>query len=361
MTKNDIINDVVCSLTLSLNQDQLDLVKSVFIVKMQGYEIHELCTLPSTEVRDNEWLYKRFAIDMVAKNLKTSTIKAYMDHIRPFFEYTNLNYMAVTSQNIIDYIAIRKVTPNKYGKINSAAHISNISKALFVFFQWAYRKHHIENDIMRDVDRIKQPVKKKERISLEEIASCRHAISCIDKVDDENISIKKVINLRENKKRKEALFELMLSTGLRVGEVANLKIEDIDFDKRKVHVSEGKTEYAIRDVYLSFTARDAILRLIDNRRSGYVFRSVKDSIPEDKKIGTGTIEKWAKEIGQAGNCHCETTVHVYRKTFASETYRRTNNVKLVSILLGHSSTAVTEKHYLVDDMQEIEHQALQVA
>lgn len=361
MTKNDIINDVVCSLTLSLNQDQLDLVKSVFIVKMQGYEIHELCTLPSTEVRDNEWLFQRFMIDMLAKNLKMSSIKAYMDHIRPFFEYTNLNYMAVTSQNIIDYIAIRKVTPNKNGKMNGAAHISNISKALFVFFQWAYRKHHIENDIMRDVDRIKQPVKRKERISLEEIASCRHAISCIDKVDGENISIKKLRNLREIKKRKEALFELMLSTGLRVGEIANLKIEDIDFDKRKVHVTEGKTEYAIRDVYLSFAARDAILRLIDDRRSGYVFRPVKESIAADKKIGTGTIEKWAKEIGEAGRCHCETTVHVYRKTFASETYRRTKNVKLVSVLLGHSSTAVTEKFYLVDDMQEIEHQALQAA
>lgn len=361
MTKNDIINDVVCSLTLSLNQEQLDLVKSVFIVKMQGYEIHELCTLPSTEVRDNEWLFQRFMIDMLAKNLKMSSIKAYMDHVRPFFEYTNLNYMAVTSQNIIDYIAIRKVTPNKNGRMNGPAHISNISKALFVFFQWAYKKHHIDNDIMRDVDRIKQPVKRKERISLEEIASCRHVIGCIDKVDGENISIKKLRNLREIKKRKEALFELMLSTGLRVGEIANLKIEDIEFDKRKVHVTEGKTEYAIRDVYLSFEARDAILRLIGNRRSGYVFRPVKDSIPEDKRIGTGTIEKWAKEIGEAGGCHCETTVHVFRKTFASELYRKTKNVKLVSVLLGHSSTAVTEKFYLVDDMQEIEHQALQAA
>lgn len=74
-----------------------------------------------------------------------------------------------------------------------------------------------------------------------------------------------------------------------------------------------------------------------------------------------TLEKWAKEIGEAGGCHCETTVHVYRKTFASETYRRTKNVKLISILLGHSSTAVTEKYYLVDDLLDIQYQALQVA
>ena len=56
MTKNDIINEVVSSLVFSLNKDQLELVKSTFIVKMHGYEIHELCTLPSTEVRDNDFI-----------------------------------------------------------------------------------------------------------------------------------------------------------------------------------------------------------------------------------------------------------------------------------------------------------------
>lgn len=51
MTKNDIINEVVSSLVFSLDKDQLELVKSTFIVKMQGYEIHEVCTLPSVELR----------------------------------------------------------------------------------------------------------------------------------------------------------------------------------------------------------------------------------------------------------------------------------------------------------------------
>ena len=76
---------------------------------------------------------------------------------------------------------------------------------------------------------------------------------------------------------------------------------------------------------------------------------------------TGSIEDIAKEIGKRGNCHCNTTVHVYRKTFASMEYRRTKDVKYVSILLGHSSTAVTEKYYLVDDLKEIEYQALYAA
>ena len=62
MTKNDVINDVVSSLVMVFKKEDLEIIKSTFIVKMQGYEIHETCTLPSTEVRDNEFIFKRFMI-----------------------------------------------------------------------------------------------------------------------------------------------------------------------------------------------------------------------------------------------------------------------------------------------------------
>lgn len=340
MTKNDIINEVISSLVFTLDKDHLELVKSTFIVKMQGYEIHELCTLPSTEVRDNEYIFQRFAIDMLAKGLKQSTIKNYMNLIKPFFDATGRNYRDVTSQDITDYLAIRKIKPNANGKQNSQTYISNINRVLFVFFEWAYRKHHIDVDIMRDVDRIRPKQKRKERLSVEEIEACRD-------------------NAKDNRER--ALLELMLSTGMRVGEIANLRTEDIDFYKRKIHIPEGKTENADRDVYLTIKARNALQKYLGRRWSGFVFRPERNIIDDGKPITTGTINKWAKDIGKRAGCHCDTTVHVYRKTFASMEYRRTKDVKYVSILLGHSSTAVTEKYYLVDDLKEIEYKALYVA
>ena len=45
MTKNDLINDVIAGLSISMNQEQVDMVKAIFIVKMQGYEIYEINTL----------------------------------------------------------------------------------------------------------------------------------------------------------------------------------------------------------------------------------------------------------------------------------------------------------------------------
>lgn len=340
MTKNDLINDVISGLVLSLNKDQLELVKSTFIVKMQGYEIHEICTLPSVEVKDNDFILKRFTVDMLAKGLKESTIKAYLNIINPFFQMTGLDYQAVTSQDIIDYLAIRKVKPCANGKPGSQTYISNINRVLFIFFGWAYKKHHIDTDIMRDVDRIRPKQKRKERITREEIEACRENIA-----DD----------------RERALFELMVSTGMRVGEIAALKISDIDFDARKVHIREGKTDSAERDVYLTIKARNALRKYLGNRWNGFVFRPGRKILEENEPMTTGTIERIAKDIGKRADCHCVTTMHVYRKTFASEEYRRTGNVKYVSVLLGHSSTAVTEKYYLVDDMKDIEYQALYAA
>ena len=81
-------------------------------------------------------------------------------------------------------------------------------------------------------------------------------------------------------------------------------------------------------------------------------------ISADAPLTKGTIESIAKEIGKRASCHCTTTVHVYRETFPSEEYRRTGSVKYVSVLLGYSYTAVTEKYYLVADQKAIEYQAL---
>ena len=340
MTKMEMINDVISGLVMTLTKDQLEVVKATFIVKMQGYDIHEVCTLPSVEVRDNDFIFQRFVVDHLAKGLKKSTIRSYMDHIKPFFAFTGMNYRDVTAQTVTDYIAYKTVTPNIKGKKNSQNHICNISKVLHIFFQWAYRKHHIDTDIMLDVDRVKPKQKKKDRLTAEEIEACRE--------------------VAKNTKDR-ALFELMMSTGMRVGEIAALRIDDIDFAKKTVHIPEGKTDSAERDVYLTIKAKNALIRYLGERNSGYVFRPLRQVLEDDKPIGNGTIEKWVKDIGERAKCHCITTVHVFRKTFASEEYRRTGNVKYVSILLGHSSTAVTEKFYLVDDLQSVAYMALSAA
>lgn len=134
MTKNDLINEVAADLTATLVQEQVAMVKAVLTVKLQGYEIHKVNTLPSTEVVDNDYILKRFTVDMLAKGIKESSIKAYLDVVRPFLDHTGINFMDITSQHITDYLAAKKVMKNANGKKNSQTYLANICRVLFIFF-----------------------------------------------------------------------------------------------------------------------------------------------------------------------------------------------------------------------------------
>lgn len=338
MTKGDLINEVAAALLDDMSKELVERVKVTMIVKMTGYELVEVNTLPSTEIRDNEYIFKRFTVDCLAKGNKPGTIKTYMNMIRPFFTQTGLNYRDVTAQDITDYMAIKQYTKRENGEYPSQNYIAIINRAMFVFFQWAYKKKHIEEDIMRDVDRVKQKQKKKDKLTDEEIEACRNVC-------------------RDN--RELALFEIMLSTGMRVGELAKLRIEDIDWNNRTVNIYGEKTD-KYRDGYLSIKAKNALKNYIGSRTNDYVFIGSRKT-DNGRMLGKGSIEAIAKNIGERAAVHCKTNVHCYRKTFASNIYRKTGNIKIVAILLGHSSSAVAEKYYMVDDIEDVAYKIKQIA
>ncbi len=337
ITKNEMLADISTNLVTYLDKEQVDMVKAVFMIKMQGYDIHEVDTVPAVQTPDVDAILQRFEKDMQAKGIKDSSIRTYKSTAKSFLCSTGAAFAGVTARHVTDYLADKRTEPNVHGRKNSQTYISDIYRNLSVFFDWAYRKHHINEDIMRDVDKVRPKQKKKERLSVEEMEACRECV----KSD-----------------REKALLELMFSTGMRVGEISRLKIEDINLDKRRIYIPDGKSDTSERYVYLTIKARNAIKRYIRDRKSGYVFRPARKVLADDTPIGKGSIERMAKDIGRRAQAHCDATVHVYRKTFASEEYRRTGSVKYVSILLGHASTAITEKYYLVDDLKDVEYQAL---
>lgn len=331
MTKSEFINDVACEMQSELDKIQLERLKVVMIVKLHDYELSAVETLPSTEVHDNEYIMKRYSIDMIASGREKSTIEQYLIALRKFFNETGLSYIAVTGQDITDYLAIRQFKDGI-----SQSYKSTLLSYLSNFFKWAYRKHHIETDIMRDVDRPKHVKKKKDRLTDEEVARCR--------------------SVARTDVRERALVELMLSAGPRVSEIVSLNIENVDFRNDEIKLWGEKTnEY--RTVYLSQDCKLALKEYIGDRTSGAVFIGTRGR----GRMCENTIEEIAKSIAKRAECHCKATVHIYRKTFASIAYRKTGDVLLVSKMLGHASTDVTIQCYLVDDIEEMKYKLRKVS
>lgn len=138
----------------------------------------------------------------------------------------------------------------------------------------------------------------------------------------------------------------MLSAGPRVGEIVNLDIDNLDFAHKEIHIWGEKTSQW-RTCFMTERCKQALKQYIGDRTEGAVFIGLRGR----GRMCNKSIEDMVKEIALFGGCKFNATVHSFRKTFASREYRRTKDVLFVSKRLGHSSTDVTIKYYICDDVE----------
>lgn len=266
MTKTEFLNDLIYDMAGYLDTSGVDRLKNAVAYRLKGFQLTSDETLPATDVRDNEWILGRYHVDLIAVGRKEKTIGMYLYTLRKFFNETGLHYASMTGQDIMDYIAIRQ-----YRDKISKAYAGNIQKCLSAFAKWAYRKHHIEKDIYWDIDKIKIPQKMKKRLSDYEVSKCRNSLKTL---------------------REKALLELMLSAGPRVGEICNLKIENLDFERGEINIYGEKTS-KWRVCFMTPDCRVALEQYINGRTEGYIFLNSRNEVT-GKQLCKATIEEIAK-------------------------------------------------------------------
>lgn len=328
MTKTDIINEVVYEMSNELTREQQDRLKITFLVKMHDFDITEMRLLPAMDVHDNEWILKRYVIDSLAADRKESTVKAYVGAVNELFRETGKHYSQITGQDITDFLAIKQ----HRDKI-SQNYKSTLYRYFSAFWGWAYDNEHIKSNIMSKVPHVKQTQKKKERLTDEEIEDIRDACQTL---------------------KEKALVELLLSTGMRVGEVSALNLSDLELQQKRVSIYGEKTN-RYRTGMLTTKAVKALRQYINSREYCTDALFICDRKPYNR-LQNGSIEKIVKDIAKrAGITRIPVTVHVYRKTFASIMYKKTKDVLMVSKLLGHAKTDMTVQYYLIDDIEDMQY------
>lgn len=330
MNKNILINEVIAEMSEYIDSMLLNKLKTVLIVKMHNYNIVEMETALSTKLDDNDFILQRFAIDMVAKSLAKSSIEQYIRTTRNFLIDINKNFKEVCGQDITDYITLyqyKNNTSNMYKK--------NMLMWLNSFFRWAYRKKYIREDIMLDVDVVKVEKKKKDYLT---------QLECDD--------IKDAAKKRKNK-RDIALVELLLSTGLRVGELVRLNISDVDFDNGEISIYADKTK-SFRTGYLTPRAKKALRNYLTSRNDNNQALFVTLRKP-NKRIKKAGIELILKNLAVEARINKHCTVHLFRKTFATVLFGNGCDITTISKLLGHSSTETTIQYYLTVDKEDIKY------
>ena len=139
-----------------------------------------------------------------------------------------------------------------------------------------------------------------------------------------------------------ALFLVLRRGGLRVSEVATLKLEQIDWAQQAIHIVQGKGRKD-RCVYLSPDAVASVQQCLAQhpgaRAQGYVFWNRKRTQqPLSVKAIQKKMERYAKAAGITASCHS------LRHTFASNLLEHGAEVVAIRDFLGHSQIASSERY-----------------
>ena len=148
--------------------------------------------------------------------------------------------------------------------------------------------------------------------------------------------------------RNIAVLSVFLYTGLRVSELVNLEIGDIDFEENIIYVHAGKGDKD-RIVVMPDICKDHIKSYMKERikirsNNNYLFISNKKT-----KFNTSTVERMVKRVAENSGITKKVTPHVLRHTFATSILRNGGDIRFIQQILGHSSLATTQIYTHIDD------------
>jgi site-specific recombinase XerD len=140
--------------------------------------------------------------------------------------------------------------------------------------------------------------------------------------------------------RDKAMLETLFSTGLRVSELAKLKVEDINLNKPEFTV-RGKGS-KLRLVFLSDTARLWIKKYLADRT---------DPNPLLFPITPRSIERLVSRYARLAGIMKRVTPHTMRHSYATDLLMNGADIRSVQAMLGHSSITTTQVYTHITDQQ----------
>lgn len=201
--------------------------------------------------------------------------------------------------------------------------VDNIRRNISSFFSWLEEEDYILKSPMKRIHKIKtvQPVK--ETISDELIEKLRDACLC---------------------KRDLAMVDLLYSTGIRVGELVRLNIDDISFEERECVVfGKGDKE---RRVYFDAKAKLHLQDYLKERKDNNPALFVTLDAPY-KRLKISGVEIRNRNLGRsinAGKIH----PHKFRRTMATRAIDKGMPIEQVQKILGHSQIDTTMQYAMVN-------------
>lgn len=265
--------------------------------------------LPYLSAPGEEELLTRVSEEIKLRGYSPKTNKAYLCHIKRFVRHFRQKEISdISSREIKEYL-LNLID----GTQCSEAYFDQVISAI----KFLYKNVLQTTELVIDINRPKKNRKLPEVLSEGEIG---RLFKCI-----------------RNKKHRLLLL-ITYASGLRVSEVVRLKLENFDFDRKLIHIKQGKGK---RDRYTILS------QVVISFLKEYIrFMEPDEWLFPGAKPGTHITERSVQNVLEKAVAKAKiskkVTVHTLRHSFATHLLERGTDLRYIQELLGHASSKTTE-------------------
>lgn len=308
--KNPIYS-ILSDMADTLNISQMKRLQEVLLKRLN--ETDEL-----VEPINNYRYIEMFLASKSIEGCSERTISYYRSTILNMLDTINLSIRKITTEILREYLTEYQTRRN-CGKVT----IDNIRRNLSSFFSWLEEEDHIIKSPIRRIHKVKTGTTVKEVISDEEIEIIR------DNCDN---------------KRDLAMIDLLYSTGMRVGELVNLDISDINFEEREciVYGKGDKERKVYFDARTKLHIQSYLRERVDNNKALFVTLN-----SPCKRLKISGVEIRLRELGRRLKIS-KVHPHKFRRTMATRAIDKGMPIEQVQRLLGHQQIDTTMKYAMVN-------------
>ena len=293
--------------------------KVEFLIKDNTYDAGSIS-------EKNQRLLKSFLDAKRVEGLSKRTLYKYEFDIQHLLDWMIVPLDECTTEDIREFLSMWKSKGNC-----SNVHIDGMRRVYSTFFRYLSDNGFIYKNPMIRIHKIRQRKLYKKAFNGRELELLRAAISNDDL-------------------RMKAIFELLLSSGMRVGELTNLKKQDLNFEEKTVIVT-GKGDKQ-RECFFNDLAKVKIQRYLETRIDDNPYLFVSFNRPFHQ-LGITGVETRLRNLGEQAGVN-KVHPHRFRRTFATRLLHKGVAIDQIQKFLGHVNIETT-KLYAMSDNDEIEY------
>lgn len=317
--KTQLISEIMRQMAPSLDNAQMEYLQEVLHHTFWNVQIvagEE--GMPQQSKESNEELLNMFLSAKRVEGCSEKTLRYYETSIRRMFAMVESHVTRMQTDDLRTYLSDYQ-QQTQCGKSN----IDNIRRIMSSFFAWLEDENYILKSPVRRIHKIRSNKTVKETYTDEALETMRDQCGCI---------------------RDLAMIDLLASTGMRVGELVHLNIDDIDFENRECVVfGKGSKE---RPVYFDARTKIHLKNYLESRTDDNPALFVSLLAPYNRLEISGVevrLRKLGRKLGIT-----KVHPHKFRRTLATRAIDKGMPIEQVQQLLGHAKIDTTMQYAMVN-------------